>query len=869
MFTRGRRRKQPDFSSEIASHIALEADRLRAAGWSESEALAAARRAFGNVTAAEERFYESGRWRWWDELKGDIRYARRTLLRTPGFAAAAVITLALGIGANTAIFSVVDAVALRSLPYPHAERILMLYGRLEDGDTSTLSPADFLDFRRDCRSFENLAGYRGSTFNVAGQDSAERIQGAVVTPDFFAVMGMRARLGRTLDRVSDAPGRPRTVVLSDAFWRRRYAANPAILGQVLNLDGEALTVVGVMPHEFQYPPLSDVWVPARFAVPEHVLRPDLDQSAVRDSHYFFSIGRLRPGVRIAAAQAEADLIARRLRKQYPDMEADRAALVPLDQELFGKAQSPLDILLAAVGLLLLIACANVANLVLARGAARRKEIAIRAALGASRPRLIRQLLTESLALAVGGCALGIGLAYAALGPVSALLPLDAEVHIDLRVLGFAAAVSAAAGILCGVFPALTLAKAGPGGVLNEAARGASGGVRSNRVRSLLVVCEVALTVVLLIGAGLLVRSFQRLASVPVGFSAEHVLSARLSLPQLRYASPASRARFVARVLERLEASPGVSSAGVISRLPLLPGNSTRSLDIKGRPSAADDLAPDYLVASPDYFRSMGIRLLRGRMFTERDDAKAPAVVIVNAAMARHFWGAQNPIGQFVTAGACGKENEWCEVVGVVEDIHQHNLDEKPRPAMYVPYARDPWPFMAIVVRTATDPAAAASSVTGAVHAIDKDQPVYDIRAMHDVVETSFAPRRVRMLFVLSFAGLALILACIGIYGIVSYGVAQRTHEIGIRMALGAERRDVLRLVIAQGLKLAAAGAAAGLVLAAALSRLIAGMLFGVRPTDAASFAACLALVMGVAALASFLPARRATRVDPAASLRGE
>jgi putative ABC transport system permease protein len=323
------------------------------------------------------------------------------------------------------------------------------------------------------------------------------------------------------------------------------------------------------------------------------------------------------------------------------------------------------------------------------------------------------------------------------------------------------------------------------------------------------------------------------------------------------------------VLDKLEASPGVSSAGVVSRLPLLPGNSTRSLDIKGRPSAANDLAPDYLVASPAYFRSMGIRLLRGRMFTERDDANAPAVVIINAAMARHFWGAQNPIGQFVTAGLCGKENEWCEVVGVVDDIHQHNLAEGPRPAMYVPYARDPWPFLAIVVRTGGDPAAAASSVTGAVHAVDKDQPVYEIRAMRDVVETSFSPRRVRMLFVASFAGLALALVCTGIYGIVSYGVAQRTHEIGIRMALGAGRKDVLRLVIAQGLKLAVAGAAVGLALAAALSRLIAGMLFDVRPTDTASFAACLALVMSVAALASFLPARRATRVDPAASLRGE
>ncbi len=869
MFTRSRR-KQRDFSSEIASHIALEADRLRASGLSDAEAQAAARRAFGNTTAAEEHFYESRGWLWWDEAKNDFRYAGRTLVRTPAFAAAAIITLALGIGANTAIFSVVDAVALRSLPYPQPDRIRLLYGRLPDGDTSTPSPAWFLDFRREFHSFASLAAYRPSAFNMAGQDQAERIEGAVVTPDFFTVMGIRARLGRTLDPSLDAPGQPRTVVLSDAFWRRRYTADRAILGQAIQLDGESRTVVGVMPPEFEYPPHSDVWVPARYRVPEHVLRPDLDQSTTRDSHYFFAIGRLRPGVGKQAAGSEADLIARRLRQQYPEYDADRAALVPLDEELFGEAQSPLSILLAAVGLLLLIACANVANLVLARGAARRKEIAIRAALGASRPRLIRQLLTESLALAGTGCVLGIGLAYAALGPVSALLPPDTAVRIDLRVLGFAAAVSAAAGILCGVFPALALAKAGPAGALSEASRGSSAGGRSNRIRAALVVSEVALTVVLLIGAGLLIRSFERLAAVPAGFSAEHVLSARLSLPQGRYSDAAGRARFVARVLERLRAAPGVLSAGVISRLPLLPGNSTRSLDIKGRASNDNDLAPDYLVASPEYFRSMGIRLLRGRMFTDRDDARAPAVVLINTAMARHFWGQQDPIGQFVTAGLCAnKPNEWCEVVGVVDDIHQHNLEDRPQPAMYVPYARDPWPFFAIVVRAAADPAGAASSITAAVHSVDHDQPVYQIRAMSDVIETSVSSRRVRMLFVVSFASLALILACIGIYGIVSYGVAQRIHEIGIRMALGAGRKEVLALVIGHGLKHACAGAVAGLALAAALSRLIAGMLYEVRPTDAASFTACLALVVGISALASYLPARRAMRVDPARSLRGE
>ena len=868
------RRRSRDFSDEIQAHIALEADRLRAEGLGEAEAQAAARKTFGNLGAAEERFYESSRWLWWDELKNDIRYAVRTLLRTPGFTTAAVLTLALGIGANTAIFSAVDAVALRPLPYPHAERIVMLYAQDTGGGTSDLSPADFLDFRREMHSFEALAAYRQTASNVTSEDRPERIEGAVVTPDFFAVMGVAAELGRTLDQSLDQPGTARVVVLSDAIWRRRYGANPAIVGQSIRIDGVPHVVAGVMPPQFQYPPATDFWMPARFAVPEHPLRPDFDQSGVRDTHYFDVIGRLKPGVGQRAAQAEGDLIARRLKQQYKDVEeAARADLVPLDQELYGDTRSPLEILLAVVGLLLLIACANVASLVLARGATRRKEFAIRAALGAGKPRLVRQFLAESLVLASAGCLLGVSLAYAALGPVANLLPAyiraGAALPIDWRVLGFAAAISVACGLLCGFFPAAALAKPGLASALNDAARGSSGGVRSNRTRSLLVIGEVALTTVLLIGAGLLIRSFSRLAAEPVGFRPDHVLTARLSLPPARYPDPASRARFVRRVLDGLEALPGVSSAAVVSRLPLLPGNSTRSVDIKGRASSDSDAAPDYLVASPEYFRSLGIRLLRGRMFTEADDENAPPAVIVNSAMARRYWPGQNPVGQSVTVGLCGHKDEWCTVVGVVEDIHQHDLGESAQPAVYVPYARDPWPFMAVVMRTATEPAAASTALAGAVHSVDKDQVVYEIRTMGDVVATSFATRRVRMLFVVSFAALALALACIGIYGLVAYTVAQRGHEIGIRLALGAGKQDVLRLVIGQGLRLAVAGVAAGLILAAGLSRLLAAMLYSVHPTDAVSFAGAAILLAAVAALASYFPAWRATKVDPAISLRME
>lgn len=866
-----RRRSDSDFSAEIQAHIALEAERLRAEGLSPSDAAAAARRAFGNPTAAEERFYESARWLWWDQVTRDAHYALRMLRRSPAFTVAAVLTLALGIGANTAIFSVIDAALLRPLPYPKPDRIVMLYGRGPAGENAELSPATFLDFRRQSRSLD-LAACRHSPFNVTGQDRPERIAGAVVTPDFFAVLGVQAQLGRTLTAELDKPGAARTVVLSYALWQRRYGGSLEALGRQILLDGETRTVVGVMPRFFQYPPESELWTAARFAVPEHILRPDLDQSNIRDSHYFDTIGRLRPGVSLAEARAEADTIARRLKQRYKsDEEASSAALVTLHDDLIGPARPALMILLGAVALLLVIACANVANILLARGAARQKEIAVRAALGAGRARLVRQFLTESILLAAAGGGLGVALAYAGLHPLRALLPegmlANATLRLDPRVLVFTTLVSLASGILFGLFPALHLAGAALDGMLKEQGRGSSGGLRAHRTRSALVATEVALAAVLLVGAGLLIRSFSRLLAVSEGFRPERVLSLRLSLPEARYPGAGDRSRFVARTIESITSLPGVGSAAVVSRLPLNPGSSTRSVDIKGRTSTQDDLAPDYLVISPDYFRSMGIRLLSGRAFTERDDASAPPVVIVSQSMARTFWPGRNPVGEFVTVGGCGKENEWCQVAGVVEDVRQHNLDRTPRPAVYVPYARDPWPFMAFVVRTRTDPAAAASAVQSAIHSVDRDQPLYGIRTMDEVVSASRSPRRVRMLLLSLFAALALSLACVGIYGVMAYLVAERTHEIGIRMALGADRKDVLSLIVGQGLKLAVAGVAAGLLLAAGLSRFLSTVLYGVGTTDAPTFAGVAALLVTLAAAASYLPAWRATRVDPVTSLR--
>ncbi len=867
------RRRQNDFSAEIESHIALETDRLRSEGLSDAEARAAARRSFGNTTAAEERFYERSRWLRWDEIRKDVGYALRTLRHNPAFTLAAVLTLALGIGANTAIFSVIDMALLRPLPYPNPDTLIMLYSRYPGGN-GPLAPADYLDFRRDSKSFQQLAAYRQAAYNLSGQERPERIEGAVVTPNFFAVFGVPALVGRTLSAERDGPGAARTAVLSYGLWQRRYAGRTDVIGEAVQIDGEPRTIVGVMPQYFQYPPECDAWTSARYAVPEHVLRPDLDQSNVRDSHYFFTIGRLRPGVSLKQARIEADTIARRLKQQYgKDEEADSAALLTLRDELVGETRPALLILVCAVSLLLLIACANVANILLARGATRQKEIAIRGALGASRARLMRQLFTESVTIAVGGGGLGVLFAYASLAPLRALLPEDmvagAALKLDARVLVFTAIVSVVSAILFGLFPAQQAAALDLNDVLKES-RGPSGGSRTERVRNLLVVSEVALAAVLLISAGLLIRSFSRLLAVPGGFNPERVLSLQLSLPRGRYPEPNARVRFVSQALERIAAEPGIESAAAISRLPLNPGNSTRSIDVKGRTHPAEgDVSPDYLVVSPAYFRTMDIRLTKGRTFTERDDAKAAPVVIVSEATARHFWPGQDPVGQFVQVGACGNEKDWCEVVGVVEDIHQHNLDGTARPAVYVPYARDPWPFMAFVVRTRTVPQSAASAVEAAIRWVDKDEPVYNVRTMEEVVSGSLSPRRTRTALLGLFALLALALACVGIYGVMAYSVAQRAHEIGIRVALGADRTHVLGLVVRQTLGLCLTGLCAGVLLSLALTRFLSNLLYGVQATDMATFLGTSILLILMALLASSIPAWRALRVDPMVSLRAQ
>ncbi len=866
-----RRRKQNDFAAEIASHIAIETDRLRQEGLSAADSETAARHKFGNPGRAEEHFYESRRILWLEDLRKDLRYAVRMIRQSPMFAATVILTLALGIGATAAIFSVTDAALIRPLPFPEAQRLMILYERWQ-GDLDNLAPADYLDYRHQAKSFQDLAGYRDDSFNLAGRNRPERVLGAVVTPNFFAVLNIPAQLGRTLDFRQDKPGNPRTAVLSYSLWKRRYGGAPDVIGRTISVDGEPRIIVGVMPPYFAFPGNAELWTAARFRVPEHPLRPLIDPSTARSTHYFDIVGRLKTGVTLREAQAEMNVIGQRLKQQYKeDEEGDGPALIPFRDDLVGNTRPAILILLGAVAVLFLIACANVANIVLARSAARRKEIAIRGSLGAGRGRLVRQLFVETLLLALAGAALGLAGARYGLQSLGTLVPADAlppgGLHIDFRLIAFAIGLSVLSTVLFGLFPAIHAAKMDLNNALKEGSRTFTAGAHANRSRNTLVITQIALAAVLLTGAGLLIRSFDRLLSAPQSFSPDRVLSLQLSLPVAQYRTPADRSHFAAAVLDGIRSVPGVRFAALTSRLPLTPGGSQRGVEVKGRPSApGGDISPNYLVISPDYFSTLQIPILEGRVFTDRDTANAPGVLIVNAAMARHFWPREDPLGKYLKVG---EQKDWSSVVGVVADVPQQRLDRAPRPAAYVPYVQDPWPALALVMRTAMDPKYAASAAINAIHQVDKDQPVYNVRTMHEVIASSVQVRRFRTVLLALFASLALALAAVGIYGVMAYTVAQRSHEMGIRLALGAQPSKLRLFIVGEGLRLATYGTLAGLLASLALTRFLTSVLYGVRSNDAPTFATTFLFLMVAAFLASYLPARRATKLDPASIFRSQ
>ena len=848
-------------------HLEMKADEYVAGGMSPEEALGLARRRFGNETRLREVSRETWGFVMLEALLQDIRYGARVLGKHRGFTAVAVLTLALGIGANTAIFSAVFAVLLRPLPFPDSERIVSLEGVNPSKGVadSNMSVPDFAEWQAHGHALEQLAGFvTGGSLLVTGEE-AERVRGTSVTADFFPLFRTDPLRGRALQADDARKDAPPVAVLSHGLWQRRYGGDPNVVGKQIMVGRESTTVVGVMPPPFNYPARTEIWLPLT-----------LDPAAERrDNRYLEVVARLRPDATLAQAQAQLDAVNSRLAQSYAETNSGWSVkLTNLRERLVGNMRAPLLVLLGAVAFVLLIACANVANLLLARATSRRKEFAVRDALGASRARIVRQLLTESLLLSLAGGAAGLLLSLWLTQLLISLIPADTprfdEIGPDARVFGFALGVSVITGLLFGLAPALQASRTDRNEALKEGGRTGSDGARRNRVRSLLIVSEIALSFMLLAGAGLLVRSFLRLRDVNPGFNPAGVLAMRLSASGPQYPAGPARAELYRQALERIESLPGVESAGAVLSLPL--GGDTfnvgRSFIREGRPATPEESAgASYLVVTPGYFRALQIPLVTGRTFAGQDTGNSPMVVIVGETMARRFWPGESPVGKRITIWRDEKFPR--EIVGVVGDTRSQP-GESPGAQMYVPYAQDPnWGSLSLVIRSSADPASLTAPVRNEVHSLDKSIPVYNVRPMSDVVAASLAERRASALLVGAFALLALLLALVGIYGVTAYYVTQRTHEIGVRMALGAQPRHVLGLVMGQSLRLTVAGLVLGLCGGLALTRALESLLYGVRPTDPATFAAAAALLGAVALLACLLPARRATKVDPLIALRDD
>lgn len=796
----------------------------------------------------------------------DLRYGARMLLRSPGFAAVAVLTLALGIGGNTAIFSVVNAVVFRRLPYQNPDRLVWLSEtdlRERSGDMR-VSPPTFLDWRSQAQGFEAVSAISEGDFVFTGRGEPERIPGAAVSANFFALLGVRPALGRTFlpedDRVA---GRP-VVILSHEFWRNRFGSDPGIVGRGIALDGKSYEVVGVAPAGFNYPPGNRLWVP---------LMPTLgDGLTIRGAHILDVIGRLKSGVPLSRASAELNAVQQRIAQEDSDYRNYGARVVPLQEHIVGDLRLPLLVLLGAVGFVLLIACANVANLFLARAAARGREMAIRVAAGATRGRVVRQLLTESAMMALAAGTLGTLLASWGVDALVALspqkLPRAQEIGLNGQVLAFALVVSLLTGLLFGLAPALQARKVDLSAGLKGEGFQLIGGTSRNRLQSLLVVSETALGLVLLVGAGLMIKSFVRLLQVNLGFRPQHVIAFRLSLADSRYPDPRGQAAFFQQLLERIKTLPGVRSVGMGRNLPISGQSMTSPVIIEGRPAPPGERRlVQQAAVDPGYFSAMGIRIESGRSFNERDNAEATPVIILNQAFVRQFFPGENPLGKRLRT-FFGKP-VMREVVGVVGNVKHSGPARATPPEVYVPYAQEPGPYMTVVVRTDADAATTIPAVRSAVLAIDRNEPLDQVATMESLFSESVARPRFFSWVLGAFGGMALILVAVGIYGVISYSVAQRVHEIGVRLALGAEQRDVLRLIIGQGLLLTGIGIVAGLAGALPLTHILAGLLFAVRPTDPATFVGVALLLMSVAMLASYIPARRAMKVDPMVALRYE
>jgi putative ABC transport system permease protein len=861
--------KDEELDAEIRSHLdeAIH-DRIER-GESPDEARVNALREFGNVGLVKEVTREMWGWATLKQVAQDLRFGLRMLWKNPGFSLVAILTLALGIGTNTAIFSIVNGVLLRPLPYPGAERLVYFEGINPDRGISkaALSVPDYLDWRSQADAFESIAVFVEGGMPLTGDGAEpERVPRAAVTPSFFPTMGVTPLMGRALlkeDEVAD----DWVAVLSYGLWQRRFGGSPNVVGSWFTFGGNTrCMVVGVMPRGFDYPAKTQVWT---------LLYPNPKER--RNNRYVKVIGRLKPTATSAEAQSQIDTISARLEQQYPETNNGWSArLQGLQAWTTKDVRTSLLLLLGAVGFVLLIACANIANLLLARASARRKEIALRTALGAGRWRIIRQLLTESLLLAALGGAVGLALSLMLTKFLIAIGPADVprldEVGLDVRVLGFTVGVVGLVGLLFGLAPALQVSKTDLNDVLKEGGRGSSEGHGRNRVRSLLVVSEIALSVLLLIGAGLLIKSFVLLRDVNPGFEPENVLTMRVAFFDPRYYRDIQlQPTFFRELTSRVSALPGVEAAGGTVSLPL--GGSDfgvgRSFVPEGRPLATEEaLQAEYFVVTPDYFKTMRIAVKTGRSFTDRDTAETPQVIVVNESLARRIFAGEDPIGKRITAWPDEKVPR--EIVGVVGDVKSRKLEAETGYQIYVPYAQDAgWGALSLAVRTKGEPEALTSAVRGAIFSIDKNQPAYDIKTMDDVFSASVANTRLVVLLFGVFSIFALLLASIGVYGLIAYSVAQRTHEIGIRLAVGAQTKDVLRMIITQGVILTLVGASLGLAGAFATTRVMRGLLYGVSATDPLIFMGVSLLLTVVALLACYIPARRATKVDPMIALRYE
>ncbi len=868
---RWRRRMLEDLDQEIRDHIEMATQENIGRGMSPEEARYAALRKFGNVTRVKEDTREVWSFVWLEQLLRDIRFGIRVLYKSPGFTAVAVLSLALGIGANTAIFSVVDAVLLRPLPYAQPDRLVTVSECSRPYDQSTkneVAPGNFLDWRTRNDVFEQIGAVDLHGYSLTGADRPERVLGAATSAGMLRLLGLHPALGREFEPSDDKNGAAPVVMLTHALWKRRYGSDPQILGKTIHLNPTPYTVVGVLPAGLAFPePAVQLWVPLQQTIAPREMR-------WHASHYLNVYARLKTGVSLAQANDEMSRIAAQIKREQPESNSGAAVLVlALQDDLAGAIRPALLTLLVAVGFVLLIACVNVANLLLVRATIRGKELATRVALGARKARLIRQMLTESILLSfAGGCA-GFPVAswtqrlLLAFRPES--LPQFNVIETDGRVLLFTFGVSVVTGLLFGLLPALRTSTINLNPALHAASRSSTSGKSTQRLRNLFVAAEIAISLVLLVGAGLTIRSFFHLLHTDLGFRSDHTVTARISIPDDKYSKNEQVIAFYDQLLERIRRTPGVESAAMVSFLPLTGHNFDNSFDVVGRPPHPPDNRDYALVRfiDPQYFSVLGIPLLSGRGIGEHDRLGSSRAIVLSESMAKRYWANASPIAEHLLVYMGEDQSPW-EVVGTVGDVRT-SIAEKPQPTMYFPYAQIPYRFMVLTVRTHGDPQYMIETIRNTVLTLDSDQPIYQTRTLTDLIDTTLVPWRFSMMLLCIFAAMALLLAAAGIYGVMAYLVAQRTHEVGIRMALGAQPHDVLRLVVGDGAKLALIGVITGLLTSLALTRLMANLLFDVSTTDPLTLSVVALALTFVVLAACYIPARRATRVDPMIALRYE